>query len=300
MKISKLTAILVRILVVPVIAILPLTSQAQIEEIVVTAQKREQGINDVGITVSAFSSQQLKNYGVDSADDLEKMVPALTINASQPAGAPVYTIRGVGFNDFTTTASSTVGIYNDGAAIPYPVMTTGILYDIERIEVLKGPQGDLYGRNTTAGQINFINRKPTEETTAGISLGFDNFETLDVEGFVSGSISDSGSGPCSDIKRSNWVKAGRKVLLVQAINWVNVTMILPFAALSTGISIKTLPCCSVFDISVTSLKHWRWPLRHRVFSPSHRTPIPLTMKMLTGRLITGHKTTTQLMAWQLP
>lgn len=191
MKISKLTAILARILVVPVIAILPLASQAQIEEIVVTAQKREQGINDVGITVNAFSSQQLKNYGVDSADDLEKMVPALTINASQPAGAPVYTIRGVGFNDFTTTASSTVGIYNDGAAIPYPVMTTGILYDIERIEVLKGPQGDLYGRNTTAGQINFINRKPTEETRAGISLGFDNFETLDVEGFVSGSISDS-------------------------------------------------------------------------------------------------------------
>lgn len=166
-------------------------AQTQLEEVTVTAQKREQGINDVGITVNAFTAEQLQNYGIDSADDLEQMVPGLTINASQPAGAPVYTIRGVGFNDFTTSATSTVGIYNDGVAIPYPVMTTGLLYDIERVEVLKGPQGDLYGRNTTAGTINFISRKPTEETTAGLTVSYDNYETVDVEGFVGGSLSDS-------------------------------------------------------------------------------------------------------------
>jgi iron complex outermembrane receptor protein len=166
-------------------------AQIQLEEVIVTAQKREQGINDVGITVNAFTADQLQNYGIDSADDLEQMVPGLTINASQPAGAPVYTIRGVGFNDFTTSATSTVGIYNDGVAIPYPVMTTGLLYDIERVEVLKGPQGDLYGRNTTAGTVNFISHKPTKETEAGIIVGYDNYETVDVEGFVSGSLSDS-------------------------------------------------------------------------------------------------------------
>ncbi|NIB40541.1 TonB-dependent receptor [Pseudomaricurvus alkylphenolicus] len=168
-----------------------------LEEIVVTAQKREQGINDVGITVNAFSADQLDNFGIDSADDLEQLVPGLTINATQPAGAPVYTIRGVGFNDFTASATSTVGIYNDGAAIPFPVMTTGLLFDVERVEVLKGPQGDLYGRNTTAGQINFISRKPTEETQAGITASYGRYETLDLEGYVSGSISDSVQGRLS-------------------------------------------------------------------------------------------------------
>ena len=81
------------------------TTAAQLEEIVVTAQKREQGINDVGITVNAFSADDLENYGVDTAEDLEKMVPGLTVTNSQPGGAPVYTIRGVGYNDFTTVAS---------------------------------------------------------------------------------------------------------------------------------------------------------------------------------------------------
>ena len=83
-------------------------SQVQLEEVIVTAQKREQGINDVGITVNAFNSTQLADFGVKSAEDLESLVPGLTVTNSQPSGVPVYTIRGVGFNDFTTSASSTV------------------------------------------------------------------------------------------------------------------------------------------------------------------------------------------------
>lgn len=167
---------------------------APLEEVVVTAQKRQQSINDVGITMNAFNASQLDDYGITRADDLEALVPGLTITNSQPAGAPVYTIRGVGFNDFTTSASSTVGIYADTTNIPYPVMTRGALFDIERVEVLKGPQGDLYGRNTTAGTINFISNKPREEFEAGVELSYDNFETLDFEGYVSGALSDSVRG----------------------------------------------------------------------------------------------------------
>ena len=169
----------------------PVVLSQQLEEIIVTAQKREQSINDVGITMNVFTTDQLDNFGINSAEDLERLVPGLTVSNAQPAGAPVYTIRGVGFNDFTTAASSTVGLYNDGASLPYPVMTRSALYDIERIEVLKGPQGDLYGRNTTAGQINFIANKPTKETEAGINLDYGRFETVDVEAYVSGSLSES-------------------------------------------------------------------------------------------------------------
>ena len=172
----------------------PATAVAQLEEIVVTAQKREQRINDVGITVNVFTAERLQSFGVARPDDLETMVPGLTITQQQPAGAPVYTIRGVGFNDFTTSASSTVGIYNDTSNIPYPVMTRGVLFDIARVEVLKGPQGDLYGRNTTAGTINFISNLPTPDLVGGVRLGFDNYSTLDVEGYLSGPFSDAARG----------------------------------------------------------------------------------------------------------
>ncbi len=172
----------------------PGASLAQLEEVVVTAQKREQSSNDVGITLNAFTTDQLLSFGINRPDDLETLVPGLTVTNQQPAGAPVYTIRGVGFNDFTTSAASTVGIYNDTTNIPYPIMTRGVLFDIARVEVLKGPQGDLYGRNTTAGTINFISNRPTEEFEGGLRMGYDNFQALDIEGFVSGAMSDNVRG----------------------------------------------------------------------------------------------------------
>src|SRR5690606_31846895 len=136
-------------------------SFARLEEILVTAQKRAQSINDVGITINAFSGDMLRTRGIRSADEMALVTPGLTINESFTNGVPVYTIRGVGFSDYSAGASSTVGLYFDEVSIPYAVMSRGILFDMERVEVLKGPQGDLYGRNTTAGQINFISRKPT-------------------------------------------------------------------------------------------------------------------------------------------
>lgn len=165
-------------------------AQPRLEEIVVTAQKREQSVNDVGITVNAFSAERLDNFGVRSAADLEVLTPGLTITEAAPTGVPVYTIRGVGFSDFSTASSSTVGLYFDEAAMPYAVMSRGVLFDIERVEVLKGPQGDLYGRNTTAGQINFVSRKPSDEFEAGSTIEFSRFNVLDVEGYISGPIQD--------------------------------------------------------------------------------------------------------------
>jgi iron complex outermembrane receptor protein len=161
-----------------------------LEEIVVTAQKREQGVNDIGITVNAFTGAQLQELGVFSAEQMAQLTPGLTVNETAATGVPLYTIRGVGFQDYSTAASSTVGLYFDEVAIPYTVMSRGVIFDVQRVEVLKGPQGDLYGRNTTAGQINFVSNKPTEEFAAGFHGSYGRFNIFDLEGFVSGPLGD--------------------------------------------------------------------------------------------------------------
>ncbi len=167
---------------------------ATLEEVVVTAQKRSQSANDVGITINAFTGEQLRDFGVLTAEDIAMLTPGLTVNETAATGVPLYTIRGVGFQDYSTAASSTVGLYFDEVSMPYAVMTRGLVFDTERIEVLKGPQGDLYGRNTTAGQINFVSNKPTDEFGAGLIGSYGNYSAWEVEGFVSGGITDSVQG----------------------------------------------------------------------------------------------------------
>ena len=170
-------------------------AQAQeIEEVTVTAQKREQSVNDVPIAISAYSGNLVEDLGVRSAEDLTKLTPGLEVSTSGGVGTKVWTIRGVGFSDYSTSASSTVGVYVDEVAIPYPVMSTVTFFDVERIEVVKGPQGDLYGRNTTAGQVNIVSRMPTRELAAGVKLGYARYETIDAEGFLSGPFSDRARG----------------------------------------------------------------------------------------------------------
>ena len=184
---QKLIAAIVASIVITLPAI---TNAQEIEEIVVTAQKREQGANDVGITMNAFSGEQLKELGFKTAEDIATLTPGLTANYSATTGVPVYSIRAVGYQDYNAISSSTVGLYFDGVAAPYTVMTRGLMFDVERVEVLKGPQGDLYGRNTTAGTINFVSRKPTDNFEAGVTAGIGSYSTVDMEMFVSGAITD--------------------------------------------------------------------------------------------------------------
>ena len=108
-------------------------------EIVVTAQKRAQGINDVPIAISAFTGTTLADKGVKSLESLSTVTPGLTISNTSAGGVPTYTIRGIGFSDYSTSASSTVGIYVDEVALPYAVMSRGAFFDTGQVEVLKGP-----------------------------------------------------------------------------------------------------------------------------------------------------------------
>lgn len=161
-----------------------------ISEIVVTAQRRSENLNDVPIAISAFSGEDLAALGVRDTRDLANLVPGFTA-ADGGGNTPIYTLRGVGFNDTTYTATSTVGVYLDEVSLPYSIMTKGGALDLERVEVLKGPQGILNGRNTTGGAINFIARKPTDLFEAGLTASLARFMTSEIEGFVSGPLSDN-------------------------------------------------------------------------------------------------------------
>src|SRR5688572_10264997 len=161
-----------------------------LEEIVVTAQRRAESINKVGMSIQAVDADSLEALRVTSIRDLTTIVPSFTVSQSYQ-GVPTYTLRGIGFNTINLSATSTVGTYVDEVAYAYPVMNTGPLMDLERVEVLKGPQGTLYGRNTTAGLINFVTAKPTSEFEAGVSMDVGNYETYNVGGYISGPLSQS-------------------------------------------------------------------------------------------------------------
>lgn len=161
-----------------------------IGDIVVTAQRREESLSRVGITVAAVGSQELLQRGINNPQDLVKLVPGFQATTSY-GGNPVYTLRGIGFNTRNASSTSPVGIYQDEAAIAYPYMSLGILYDLERVEVLKGPQGTLYGRNATGGLVNYVSGKPTDTLQGGLNFEAGTYGTLNVGGFVSGPVNDA-------------------------------------------------------------------------------------------------------------
>jgi outer membrane receptor protein involved in Fe transport len=180
-------------LVIPATLLCSAESQAQsasgqADDIVVTAQKREQAAQDVGASVASLSGQSARERGIASIEDLEHVVPGLTF-ARTTAGPPVLTLRGVGFYDSTLSASPAVSVYLDESPLALPSYLQVGVIDIQRVEVLEGPQGTLYGQNSTGGAINYIAAKPTSRLQEGGTLSFGRFDTLEAEGYVSGPLS---------------------------------------------------------------------------------------------------------------
>ena len=165
-----------------------------IEEVIVTAQKREQSLNDVGITVNAFTQEDLKVNRIQTSQDIAANTSNLHVVNQFSTSLPTYHIRGIGLNDFASNNTSTVGMYADGVFQTSPSMHGFQLFDIARVEVLKGPQGILYGRNTTGGAINFIAAKPTREQDGYVSLDFGRFNEGRVEATYSNAISETLAG----------------------------------------------------------------------------------------------------------
>jgi len=158
---------------------------AVLEEVVVTAQKREQNVQDVPIAIDALSRDSILAQRVTGPDDLVKLLPNLSLKTASAVNSG-FAIRGVGTNNFHLTAAQAVGLYFDEVSQVTPFTSQLGLFDMERIEVLRGPQNTLFGRNTTGGAVNFITRRPDPEdgTNGYINLNAGNFGKLDGEGAV--------------------------------------------------------------------------------------------------------------------
>lgn len=167
--------------------------ETALETLVVTAQRREESANSVGMAIQAVRGEVLEQLHVTDTRDLSAFAPSFTVSQSYQ-GVPTYTLRGIGFNTINLSATSTVGTYVDEVAYAYPFMMTGPVFDLERVEVLKGPQGTLYGRNTTAGLIDFVTRKPTEDVEGALTAEIGNYQTKNLEGYVSGPLAEGLAG----------------------------------------------------------------------------------------------------------
>ncbi|WP_179043324.1 TonB-dependent receptor [Sphingobium lactosutens] len=163
---------------------------AATSDIIVTAQRRAQSLNSVPMSISAIGGDELLSRGVSSTADLAKLVPGLTFTQSQ-VSTPVYTIRGVGFYDSTLSASPAVSVYVDEVPLPFAILTEGAALDLARVEVLKGPQGTLYGQNATGGAINYISAKPGKTFEAGADASYGRFNAFELSGFASGPLTDT-------------------------------------------------------------------------------------------------------------
>jgi outer membrane receptor protein involved in Fe transport len=161
----------------------PAAAGNAIEELVVTAQRREQSIQDVPIAVSAFSDATLKEQRIEGGRDLLLAVPNVTFSRGNFGGYN-FQIRGIGTKLVATSADAAIGVHENNVPQTANNLADADFYDVERVEVLRGPQGTQFGRNTTGGLINIITAKPTDVLSSRITAEYGNFNTEKLNGFV--------------------------------------------------------------------------------------------------------------------
>jgi iron complex outermembrane receptor protein len=162
-----------------------------LDEIVVTAQKRSENLQDVPVSVTALTADQLKDQRVGDVLALSGLSPGLQIKTDDNAANPRIFIRGVGVNDFNPATASAVGVYVDGVYVASPLAQMAGFYDLQQVEVLRGPQGTLYGRNTTGGAINVTTKKPSSTPEGDLAIDYGRFNSLNVQGGFGGPIDDT-------------------------------------------------------------------------------------------------------------
>ena len=187
------------------------TSTSTLDELIVTAQRRSENIQDVPISVSAIEGEQLAALfeGGEDIRALATRVPSLYAESSNGRLAPRFYIRGLGNSDFDLAASQPVSIIVDEVVLENVVLKSFPLFDIERVEVLRGPQGTLFGRNTPAGIVKFDTVKPSQEFDADLSLTYGELETAIVQGAIGGG-SETVAGRLSVLyqERGDWIDNG--------------------------------------------------------------------------------------------
>lgn len=160
------------------------------KEIVVTALKRSQRLIDVPATVSVLSDQRLKESRIEQVENLAATVSNVNVRQTVPGVSPVITIRGVGLDDFSTTNSPATGVSIDNVTVSSIALLNSDFFDLGRVELVKGPQGTLYGRNTVSGALNLISAQPVSHFDAAASAGYGNYDTFDATGMINAPLGD--------------------------------------------------------------------------------------------------------------
>lgn len=173
-----------------------------IEEIVVTAQKRAESLQDIALSVSAFSGDSLREDDISSLQDIGNRTPGMVFSMFS-SGQPEIAIRGIGTKEDGAAASDATVVSIDGVYIAARTAQVLDIFDLERVEVLRGPQGTLYGKNSIGGSINFITSKPTEDFTLRIRGTTGNYGRRDLGGMISGQLAEGLYGKVSFSKRSH-------------------------------------------------------------------------------------------------
>lgn len=168
----------------------------RLQEVIVTATRRSENLQDVGVSVTALSGQQLQNLGYTNAVDIIRQVPALNIISSSASNTNV-NIRGISQNDFADHLEGPIAVYADDGYFGAAGALNGQIYDLERVEVLRGPQGTLFGRNATGGLIHYVSRAPTEAFEGYGRLDIGERDLAQFEGAVSGALAPGVRGRLS-------------------------------------------------------------------------------------------------------
>lgn len=159
----------------------------QVEEIVVTAQRRSERLQDVPITMEAFDGKAIRAAGLTQVDQLARLSPGLNVGAFAPSKPQIY-LRGVGTRQIDIGSDPSVGVFLDDIYVGRASGSVSNIADIDRIEVLKGPQGTLYGRNTIGGAISVVTADPSAETAADLEIGAGNFNAYNAKGYLNGAL----------------------------------------------------------------------------------------------------------------
>src|SRR6202451_1754734 len=162
-----------------------------LEEVVVTAQKHSQDVQEIGVAITAMSGADMQALRIQQPLNLSSVSPSLSTMNATTDSTPLFLIRGVGLDDFNMNHSSGVGTYLDDVFASFPGFLTDAMYDVDRVEILKGPQGTLYGKNTAGGAINIISKRPTDSLEGYATIDYSRWETLDLPAAVGGPLSEA-------------------------------------------------------------------------------------------------------------
>ena len=188
------TRIAVSILTPLIFLGLSMPVSAQIEEIVVTATKREENVQDVPVAVSVLSSETIENSHSVGLEGLQSLIPSVSFRKGNTTRNSTVTVRGIGTISFSTAAEPSVATVVDGVVLGRSGQAFGDLYDIERLEVLRGPQGTLFGKNASAGVVNITTKRPSDELEGAVDLSFFQDNETRIKGRVSAPFSDNARG----------------------------------------------------------------------------------------------------------